>query len=68
MKILLCLVASTSIAASAGTASAMCGHQSAKLEQSVASTATATPVEETEAASTFDPNTVKKLVEGEITE
>ena len=37
MRILLSLFAATALAASASTAMAACGHQSVKLEQSVAS-------------------------------
>jgi hypothetical protein len=62
MKHMLSLVAVTAIVASVGPAFAMCGHDSAKLDQTLASTATTVPSEE-EAASTFDPATTKKPAE-----
>jgi hypothetical protein len=62
MKYMLSLVAVSAIVVSVGPAFAMCGHDSAKLEQTLASSATAVPSEE-EAASTFDPATIKKPVE-----
>jgi uncharacterized protein YcnI len=61
MKTMLSLLAAAALFVSAGGAHAMCGHDSAKLEQTVASTSTAVPSEE-EAASTHE-TTVKKPVE-----
>jgi uncharacterized protein YcnI len=61
MKTMLSLLAAAALFVSAGGAYAMCGHDSAKLEQTVASTTTAVPSEE-EAASTHE-TTVKKPVE-----
>ena len=62
MKLMLSLVAVSAMVVSAGPAFAMCGHDSAKLEQTLASTATTVSSEE-EAASTFDPATIKKPAE-----
>ncbi len=68
MKSMLSLLAAAALFASTGMASAMCGHDSAKLQQSVASTTTTAPVDETEAVSTHDPLTVKKPVSEEPAE
>lgn len=61
MKSMLSLLAAAAFLVSASGAHAMCGHQSAKLEQTVASTTIAVPSEE-EAASTHE-TAVKKPVE-----
>ncbi len=68
MKSLLSLLTVAAFVASTGFASAMCGHDSAKLQQSVASTTTTAPVEDTEAVSTHDPKTVKPTVSQEPAE
>ena len=53
MKTLLSVLAASAIAFSASSAFAMCGHESAKLEQTVASTSQ--PADEQEAMTTYDP-------------
>lgn len=62
MTRLLSVLAASALIATAGSAYAACGHQSAGIKQTVASAQTA-PATDEEAASTFDPQTVKKPVE-----
>lgn len=59
MKTLLSVVAASALALSAGSAFAMCGHQSAKVEQTIASTSVL-PAEE-EAVTTHETVEEKKL-------
>ena len=63
MKTLLSIVAASGLVLSTAAAFAECGgHQSAKLNQVVASTEVA-PAPQEVAASTYDPQTIKKPVE-----
>jgi hypothetical protein len=63
MKTLLSIVAASGLVLSTASAFAECGgHQSAKLNQVVASNDVA-PVQQEVAASTYDPQTIKKPVE-----
>jgi hypothetical protein len=57
MKLLVSVIAASAFALSAGSAFAACGHQSVKLEQTIASTKTA-PVEE-EAMTTYEGEEIK---------
>jgi ABC-type oligopeptide transport system substrate-binding subunit len=59
---MLSVLAASALMASAASAYAACGHQSAGIKLTVASAQT-TPATDEEAASTFDPQTVKKPVE-----
>lgn len=65
MTRMLSVLAASALFAAAGSAYAACGHQSAGIEQTVASAATVTASDE-EAASTFDPLAVKKPVEESV--
>ena len=59
MKTLLSLLAASAIAVSATSAFAMCGHQSVKLQQTIASSTNQT---EQEAMTTHEDETVKRKV------
>ena len=64
MKTLLSIVAASGLVLSTASAFAECGgHQSAKLNQVVATTEVAPAPQEVAAASTYDPQTIKKPVE-----
>ncbi|HSO48239.1 MAG TPA: hypothetical protein VLQ68_09950 [Rhizobiaceae bacterium] len=62
MTRMLSILAASALLASAGSAYAACGHQSAAIKQTIAS-APAVPATDEEAASTYDPEAIKKPVE-----
>ncbi len=64
MKTLLSIVAASGLVLSTASAFAECGgHQSAKIDQVTASNEVAPAQQEVAAASTYDPQTIKKPVQ-----